>query len=159
MKRSLIAAATGFVTMIGATAATTPPPNKLTMYVDLSEWTPSQTLELDLSSGEYVVIPPVNGWPDGIPMKPRHTGRLAHDVLMRVRLLSDRAFASGINDNSCPWKQGKGPPPLPSNAVGPDGFRLVKNGVEVASDPTHCLTIEAEELDRFVARLFDHRRP
>ena len=72
--------------------------DKLTINVDLSEWTPSQTLELDLTSGDYVVTPPVAGWPKGFPMTPRHTGRLQGDVLENVRQFSDRAFASGVNE-------------------------------------------------------------
>ncbi|MDF2494229.1 MAG: hypothetical protein K0R27_4796 [Xanthobacteraceae bacterium] len=133
--------------------------DKLTINVDLSEWTPSQTLELDLTSGDYVVTPPVAGWPKGFPMTPRHTGRLQGDVLENVRQLSDRAFASGVNDNTCASKQLEGPPPPPSHAVGPDEFTLVKNGVRIKSDAIYCLTSEAEAMYRIVKALFDHRRP
>lgn len=133
--------------------------DKLTINVDLSEWTPSQTLELDLASGDYVVTPPVGGWPKGFPMKPRHIGRLKGDVLKNVRQLADRAFASGVNDNSCDLKERGLPPPPPSNAVGPDEFTLVKNGVGIKSGAIYCLTAEAKAMYRVVVTLFDHRRP
>lgn len=153
-----IATATlGILACSGAVAADAR--DKLTINVDLSEWTPSQTLELDLASGDYVVTPPSAGWPKGLPMKPRHTGRLKGDVLESVRQLSYRAFASGVNDNSCAFKQRGGPPPPPSHAVGPDEFTLLKNGVRIKSAAIYCLTSEAAAMYRVVVTLFDHRRP
>ncbi|WP_156167056.1 hypothetical protein [Sphingomonas sp. Ag1] len=147
----------GLLACSGATAADAE--DKLTISVDVSEWTPSQTLELDLTSGEYVVTPPTSGWPPSFPMRPRHAGRLKADVLENVRRLSDGAFASGVNDKNCATKVLGGPPPPPSHAVGPDEFTLVKNGVGIKSDEIYCLTSEAKALYRFVSKLFDHRRP
>lgn len=133
--------------------------DKLTINVDLSEWTPSQTLELDLVSGVYVVTPPATGWPEGLRMEPRHTGRLKGKVLKNVRDLSDRAFASGVNKLNCAAKLRGGPPQPPGNAVGPEGFTSVRNGVARKSDTLYCLTSEASVFYRAITTLFDHRRP
>jgi hypothetical protein len=154
---NIAAASLGILACSGAAAADAG--DKLTINVDLSEWTPSQTLELDLASGDYVVTPPTAGWPKGFPMKLRHTGRLKGDLLENVRQLSDRAFASGVNDNTCASKQLGGPPPPPSHAVGPDEFTLVKNSARIKSGAIYCLTSEARAMYRVVTTLFDHRRP
>jgi hypothetical protein len=153
-----IAAATlGIMVCSGAVAAKAG--DKLTIYVDLSEWTPSQQLELDLASGDYIVTPPATGWPEGFPMKPRYTGRLKGDVIDNVRQLSDRAFASGVNELNCAVKLRRGPPPPPGNAVGPEGFTLMKDGVARKSDELYCLTSDASIFYRSVTTLFDHQRP
>lgn len=133
--------------------------DKLTMNVDLSEWTPSQTLELDLISGKYVVTPPIAGWPKNFPMRPRYTGQIGGEVLKKVRLLSARAFASGVNDTNCDLNLPGGIPPVPSNAVGPDEFTLVKDRRAIKSESIYCLTNEARAFYRFVTALFDHERP
>ena len=153
-----IAAATlGIMACSGAVAAEAG--DKLTIYVDLSEWTPSQQVELNLASGDYVVTPPATGWPEGFPMKPRYTGRLKGDVIENVRQLSDRAFASGVNELNCAVKLRGGPTPPPGNAVGPEGFTLMKDGVARKSDELYCLTSDASIFYRSVTTLFDHRRP
>jgi hypothetical protein len=153
-----IAAATlGVMTCSDAVAADAG--DKLTIYVDLSEWTPSQKLELDLASGDYIVTPPATGWPEGFPMEPRHTGRLKGEVIENVRQLSHRAFASGVNDPNCAAKLRGGPPPPSGNAVGPEGFTLMKNGVARKSAELYCLTSDASIFYRSVSTLFDHRRP
>ncbi|WP_380785918.1 hypothetical protein [Sphingomonas sp. R86521] len=83
-------------------------------------------------------------------------------MIENVRRLSDRAFASGVNDPNCAAKLRGGPPPPPpppGNAVGPEGFTLMKDGVARKSDKLYCLTSDASIFYRAVSTLFDFRRP
>lgn len=132
--------------------------DKLTISVDLSEWTPSQTLELNLASGDYVVTPPATGWPKEIAMPPRHEGRLEGRMLESVRQLSKRAFASGVNHKDCAAKLRGGPPP-PPHAVGPEEFTLSMGGVAIKSERIYCLTDEASAMFSVVTKMFDNSRP
>ncbi len=127
--------------------------------VDLSEWTPSQNLVLDLRSGNYVVTPPTSGWPEARPMPLERRGRLTGESLRMTRTLAEHAFKSGLVDKQCEAGKSHDDDVVISNAVGPTTLTLIDASVTQTSPQTRCRTEAANVLFNYITRLFDHRSP
>lgn len=127
--------------------------------VDLSEWTPSQNLVLNLATGSYVVTPPTEGWPEARPQSVKRRGRLAGESLRMTRALAEQAFKSGLTDKECKARKGPGDDIVISNAVGPMELTLTDGRVTQTSAQTRCRAKAATALFSYITRLFDHRLP
>lgn len=145
--------ATVFTGVEGAKAQT-----ELRASVDLSEWTPSQNLVLDLATGSYVVTPPTDGWPKSRSQPVERRGRLAGESLRMTRNLAKQAFKSGLTDKDCEDKSGSDDL-IVSNAIGPMMLTLTDSRITKTSARFTCRTEAANALFSYVSRLFDHRSP
>jgi len=132
---------------------------ELRASVDLSEWTRSQNLVLNLATGSYVVTPPTEGWPEARPQPVERRGRLAGENLRMTRALAEQAFKSGLTDKECEARKGPGDDIVTSNAVGPMELMLTDGRVTQTSAQTRCRTKAATALFSYITRLFDHRSP
>ncbi len=132
---------------------------ELRASVDLSEWTPSQNLVLNLATGSYVVTPPTEGWPKARPQPVERRGRLAGESLRMTRALAEQAFKSGLTDKDCEDKKGGGNDLIVSNAVGPVVLTLIDSCGTQISAHFRCRTEAANALFSYITRLFDHRSP
>lgn len=132
---------------------------ELRASVDLSEWTPSQNLVLNLATGSYVVAPPTEGWPEARPQPVERRGRLAGENLRMTRALAGRAFKSGVTDKECEAGKGVGDDIVISNAVGPMELTLTDGRRTQTSAQTKCRAKAATALFSYITRLFDHRSP
>lgn len=131
---------------------------ELRASVDLSEWTPSQNLVLNLATGSYVVTPPTEGWPKTMPQPVKRQGRLVGEHLRMTQTLAEQAFKSGLTDKECEAKA-PGNDLVFDNAVGPMTLTLTDNRVTQTSARVTCRTEAANALFSYVTRLFDHRSP
>jgi hypothetical protein len=132
---------------------------ELRASVDLSEWTPSQNLVLNLSTGIYVVTPPTEGWPEARPQPFARQGRLAGDSLRMTRALAEQAFKSGLTDKECEARKRPGDDIVIYNAVGPMELMLTDGRVTQTSAQNTCRAGAATALFSYITRLFDHRSP
>ncbi len=132
---------------------------ELRANVDLSEWTPSQNLMLNLATGSYVVTPPTEGWPEARPQPVQRRGRLAGENLRMTRALAEQAFKSGLFDKACEAGTGSGHDIVISNAVGPMELMLADGRVTQRSAQPRCRTEAANALFNHITRLFDGRSP
>lgn len=145
--------ATVLVGVEGAKAQT-----ELQASVDLSEWTPSQNLVLNLVTGSYVVTPPTDGWSKERPRPVERRGRLAGESLRMTQALAKQAFKSGLTDKDCEAKRAGGEL-IVSNAVGPMMLTLADNRITQTSAHFTCRTEAANALFSYITRLFDYRSP
>ncbi|MEG3126021.1 hypothetical protein [Sphingomonas sp. GB1N7] len=127
--------------------------------VDLSEWTPSQNLVLNLATGSYVITPPIVGWPKATPQPAQRRGRLARQSLRMMRALAKKAFKSGLTDKKCEARKGRGGDMVFGNAVGPMELTLTDGSIKLTSPQIGCRTEPANALFDYITRLFDHRSP
>jgi hypothetical protein len=132
---------------------------ELRASVDLSEWTPSQNLVLNLRTGSYVVSPPRAGWPEASPKPLERRGRLTGENLRMTRTLAEQAFKSGLVDKQCEAGKNRDDDMVISNAVGPMELALIDANVTQKSAQTRCRTEAADVLFNYITRLFDHRSP
>jgi hypothetical protein len=132
---------------------------ELRASVDLSEWTPSQNLVLNLTTGSYVVTPPTKGWPKVGPQPVERRGRLAGENLRMTRALARQAFKSGLTDKKCEARKGSGDDIVISNAVGPMALTLTDGRVTQTSAETRCRPETATALFDYINRLFGHSLP
>lgn len=146
--------ALGLVALGGAKAQT-----ELRASVDLSEWTPSQRLVLNLTTGSYVVSPPTEGWPAYRARPVERRGRLVGEDLRVTRALAKQAFKRGLTDKKCEARQGSAEDLVLTNAVGPMELVLTDGHRVQRSAQTKCRTQAANDLFGYITRLFDPRSP
>lgn len=122
--------------------------------VDVSEWGPPGTVDLDLSTGRYELQ----------PAAPRGRRRVASRVLppvgtigsaelAAVRHAYEAATAQGLVEPAC---QNGGPPPrvVVTNAVTPF-LQLTRNGATLAAPRNRgCWTVAADRLHRALEATF-----
>jgi len=132
---------------------------ELRASVDRSEWTPSQNLMLNLATGDYVVAPPAEGWPQAIAQPAERNGQLAGERLQKARALSEQAFKSGLTDRNCEAQKGRDGDLLLSNAVGPMELTLTDGRTSQTSTHTECRSPAANALFGYITLLFDHQTP
>lgn len=132
---------------------------ELRASVGLSEWTPSQNLVLNLTTGSYVVTPPTKGWPETRPQPVERRGRLAGENLRMARAFSKQAFKSGLIDKECEARKSPNDDIIISNAVGPMELTLTDGRITQTLAQLTCRTEAANALFNYITRLFDHRSP
>ncbi len=155
--RSFAAMALAMSVLLGADDASAQ--TALRASVDLSEWTPSQTLVLNLKTGSYVVTPPASGWPEAITKPLKRRGRLTGESLRMTRTLAEQALKSGVTDKQCEAGKSADDDIVISNAVGPMTLTLIDTSLTQTSLQTKCRTEAAHVLVNYITRLFDHRSP